>query len=548
MAVTYHKVIDHYFNLIELNPDYFCREQKLMKYWLEPILDEAFIDKGIIDSHLDFTREYVPFKMLAWEDFMLAIIFGVKHDDEYKDPIFNEFLIKMGRGGGKNGFMSVLALNLISNRHLTSEGKKTRDYDITLVANTEDQAKTSFNEIREWINNDKKLASAIYDTRTRIEFKSTSSEITYSTSNPRSGDGGRPGAVIFDEIHEYENWKLINVHTGGLGKGNKFARRFYITTDGYVRNGVIDDLKAKSKDILNNEKDHNGFFPFILKLDAKEEAKDKTKWVKANHLMKYNRNTKIELEKKYQDALENPSQMEDFMTKRMNIPVISPHRTVASVEDIKATAREVEVPKGSLCIGAIDFSSLSDFTACGLMFRVGDDCVIKHHSFVYEGALELTEFNFPIKEARAKGLCTIVPKSEYPVIPAYMIRDWFIKQADDYSIMKIVADSYRISALRDSFSELGLEIEEVRSGFVTDGKLYPEISQMFAENRICYGDYPMMRWYTNNTMVETDKKGNKRFLKIDPIKRKNDGFSMFIHAFNFWHDLPREYSFDWGVF
>jgi phage terminase large subunit-like protein len=42
----------------------------------------------------------------------------------------------------------------------------------------------------------------------------------------------------------------------------------------------------------------------------------------------------------------------------------------------------------------------------------------------------------------------------------------------------------------------------------------------------------MMRWYTNNVYVETDKKENKSFKKIEPKLRKTDGFFAFLHSLN----------------
>ena len=40
----------------------------------------------------------------------------------------------------------------------------------------------------------------------------------------------------------------------------------------------------------------------------------------------------------------------------------------------------------------------------------------------------------------------------------------------------------------------------------------------------------MMRWYTNNVYVDIDGKGNKTYKKIDPEKRKTDGFMALVHA------------------
>ena len=60
------------------------------------------------------------------------------------------------------------------------------------------------------------------------------------------------------------------------------------------------------------------------------------------------------------------------------------------------------------------------------------------------------------------------------------------------------------------------------------GIIAPEIEKLFAEGRINYGASAIMRWYTNNTEVLTDRYGNKQYGKIEPKLRKNDGFMAFL--------------------
>ncbi|WP_245397171.1 terminase large subunit domain-containing protein, partial [Clostridioides difficile] len=81
-------------------------------------------------------------------------------------------------------------------------------------------------------------------------FKKTNSYLKFRTNNAKSKDGLRPGCIIFDEVHAYENYDNIKVFTSALGKV-KNPRVFYITTDGNVRGGVLDDFKEKGLQILN---------------------------------------------------------------------------------------------------------------------------------------------------------------------------------------------------------------------------------------------------------------------------------------------------------
>ncbi|WP_235701310.1 terminase TerL endonuclease subunit, partial [Clostridioides difficile] len=136
-----------------------------------------------------------------------------------------------------------------------------------------------------------------------------------------------------------------------------------------------------------------------------------------------------------------------------------------------------------------------------------------------------------------KGLCTIIYDE---TIKAEYIADWFIEKAEDYNILKICCDSYRAAHVKEEFANKGLPIEEVRNGSITHAKIAPLVEQIFAERTIKWGDDMMMRWYTNNVYVDTDKKGNKTFLKIEPIKRKTDGFFAFLHALSKDGELMQE--------
>jgi len=126
-----------------------------------------------------------------------------------------------------------------------------------------------------------------------------------------------------------------------------------------------------------------------------------------------------------------------------------------------------------------------------------------------------------------RGLITIIYRDN---ISAADISGWFLEQAKKYNIKNIYCDEYRKSLLEAEFQKVGLPLESVRSGPITHAKVAPLVEQSFAEETLVFGDNPTMRWYTNNTCQEMDKKGNITYLKIEPKTRKTDGFFALIHA------------------
>lgn len=517
----YHEYIDTWMNLVTTVKAHACKEQKQLMKFVKKVLDEedVYIDSNKIYEAVDVIEKYFPFKLIDFQKFFIAFVVGVFNKDG--SLTFNEYFALMGRGSGKNGLISAISFYLQTEKH------GIKNYNIDIVATSEDQAKVSFNEIYNIIDDNVKLQKLFNYTKEEIMYKKTKSKLTFKTSNAKTKDGARPGAIIFDEVHQYENYDNIAVHIGGLGKVDN-PRIFYITTDGKVRESVLDDLKERAKRVLNGEEKHNGFFPFIFKMDNVREIGKKELWDKAIPRINYSNTLKKQVEKEYNLMLQSADMKEAFLTKRMNIPYVSEARVVATWEEILATNQAIPDLSGLTCIGAVDFSDLRDFCAVGLLFKKDGKRYFIHHTFIHEKSIELTKFNININEAEELGLCTIV--KDVPIIPASVVVEWFKEKANKYYIKRVVADRYRYSSLKEEFEKEGIQFDAIPNGAPTHNKLHPLITQIFAEGTIIFGDDKLMRWYCNNVYVDTDGKGNKTYKKIEPIKRKTDGFFAFLHA------------------
>lgn len=277
----------------------------------------------------------------------------------------------------------------------------------------------------------------------------------------------------------------------------------------------------------------------LFRLENESEVHDKKMWEKANPSLRYFKHLQVEMEQEYEDMQHQPQLAIEFMTKRMNLPAQETYTAVAEWDKILATNQPIPSNlKGAYCIGAIDYASIRDFAGCGLLFKFGEKRIWLHHTFICHKALNIKnrKIKFDIDLALKKGLCTIIYED---TINPDKIAEWFLEKAKTYKIINIVADSYRKTILEDSFKKYGLPLDQVRSGYITHNKIHPLVEKLFADENIIFGDDPMMRWYTNNVYVDTDKKGNKSFLKIEPILRKTDGFFAFIHALSKDNEIPQ---------
>ncbi|HFR3353582.1 TPA: terminase large subunit, partial [Streptococcus suis] len=105
-----------------------------------PRLDkkEVYFDEKMIENCIKFIEKWF-FKLENFQKFIISFVF-LRYSANDRN-VYKTILIMMGRGGGKNGLVSGIIAFLLSPFH------GIKNYNVSLVANSEDQAKTSFEEI-----------------------------------------------------------------------------------------------------------------------------------------------------------------------------------------------------------------------------------------------------------------------------------------------------------------------------------------------------------------------------------------------------------------
>lgn len=542
--------VDDYIDLFKRGKLVFNEKRVKLVEWLEKDIlsnDDYYFDDQLIEDYITFSEQWY-FPLDDWEKFIASFVF-LFHKETHI-PMFRIFIIIVARGNGKNGFMSTLAHFLISSLHDIDE------YHVSIIANSEKQAKTSFQEVYNKIIRDSSLAAVnTKDTtfkdepagefepwKSVISSQETQSEIQYHTSNAETKDGGREGALIFDEFHQYEDSELVKVFTGGLGKKPN-PRQFFIGTKGFVRDGYFDMMYERSERILDGDNPHNGIFPFICELDDIKELDDEEFWEKANPALQKPLNNRAErllqtIRDEYQDLVYEPSGRPSFVTKRMNVVEGDSEHSVASKEELEATRRPFFDLQGSMPIGSLDFGSVRDFASCGLLFKKDKEYVFKQHSYVIKHFVDV-HYGYsnkanqmgggkraPIRKWEKEGFLSVIDE---PSLDPRHIVDWFIQAREAYGVEKIIADNYKLDILRPLLEQEGFEVERIKRPTSIHPLVAPRIEDAFANERLIFGDDDMMRWYTNNVYVKETNSG-KQFLKKEETKRKTDGFQSLVHA------------------
>ena len=488
---------------------------------------DVFVDTEKTEKAVELIERYFRMKLFPWEKFVLALVHCYYKSSD--TLVFTEYLIMMGRGNGKNGFISGVAWYLTTMYHGVS------GYNVDIIANSEDQAKTSFEDIYQMLEDTwAKSKKFFYKSKEEIVSLRTRSYIKFNTSNARTKDGKRSACLIFDEIHEYQNSDTIKVFRSGFGK-RKHSRTFYITTDGYVRDGVLDDRLRIAHDVLNGEIKNSRLCPLIYKLDDEKEADNKELWVKANPSLPYLPTLQLEIEQNFIDKDYDPTVASDLYTKRFNLPKGNAEIAVTDYSKVKATSRELPKLDGWACTVGLDYAELSDWAAVNLHFRRGPQRYDINHAWLCTQSKTLQRVKAPWREWAERGLVTVV---EDVSIHPDLLADYIRLAGQRYNVKMLAMDNYRWTLVSESLRKIGFDAQDksrvklVRPSDIM--QVEPVIQECFDRELFTWGDNPCLRWAVNNTKrVRSSRSlgvdtGNFIYAKIDAKSRKTDPWMALV--------------------
>ncbi len=508
-----------------------CKDQKMLVKHIKKCFETEKIHVNVeqLEKYMHLADEYVPFRLFPWQRFVIAL-----HDCTYWDednmPRWPDLFAMLGRGAGKDGTIATESFCL------TSPYNGIKAYDVDICANNEEQAMRPVQDLISFFEEPRvirKIKKFFKWTKEKITCQKTNSVVKGRTNSPKGKDGLRSGIVIFNEIHQYENYENINVFTTGLGK-KAHPRRSYYTTNGDVREGPLDDLLEDSEGILQRDEDDNGLLPFICRLDDPKEVDDEENWTKANPSLPYLPNLLTETRKEYREWKKNPERLPAFMSKRMNLTYGSKENAVTSWDNIKETNKEIPNLKGWSCTVGIDYMKTTDFAAVNFHFKDGDKRYDINKAWICSASKDIPRIKAPWRDWVSKGQLEYV---DYIEIHPSIITNYIMEMGKKYSIEMVAVDNYRYALLADALARVGISKEQGNLTLVKQTDIItvvPIIDRCFLNGYFHWGNDPVLRWATNNTKVirygrqQGADKGSFVYAKIEARSRKNDPFMALV--------------------
>lgn len=474
--------------------------------------------------------DYDSMTLMPWQCFCEGNIFGWV-DKKTRLRRFREALILGGRGIGKT---TLIAGNATYGASKDGE----RGADIFLLANGKDQAKLGYEECFRQIQASPALRSRFRLTREGIFYDATNGAIKARASDSSRLDGLNPYYGIFDEVHEYRTWKLIDVIRRGMIKRRQ-PLTLYITSMGTVLDGVLTQLYGLFSDALEEgvlpAEVADRLFAFICELDAGDDVEDSSLWIKANPSLGVLQDLG-EMEREWQRAKLVPQNKADFITKQLCVTVDSSEAAYLPAEILNRNRDTIDVEqlRGRACYGGYDLSSREDFTAAVLLFPLDDGrWFVLHHSWTTRRKVALDNEKIDYNHFALSGLLTIC---EGDYVPQDEVYRWFERMGGEHGLYEIVNIGYDPANAvwcNRALNDAGFATEIVRQGPLTLNDPMKSFREAMLDGRIVTNNDPMLRWYMHNVRLRNnylDKEKENWMPTKQNRYRKIDGFAALIDA------------------
>lgn len=465
--------------------------------------------------------DFDSFVLQPWQHFVIGSMFGWVHKDTGQRR-FRESLVFVGRKNGKTSLISGLSAYMLGY-------DREQGANVYVLANAKEQASILFDKTKEMVKNSPRLDAKYKNHRSVIKDVDTFSKMEARASDSKKLDGLNTHFAIFDEIHEFINYKLINVIKKSRGT-RKQPLIVYITTAGTVLDGPLTQYFDNAKDCLEHLEDNldERIFYYISKIDNPDEANDPQMWIKANPnigLMSF-----VDLITDWKTEKNNPEELADWITKQFNLFSNIDELSFVDIPTIEKNNKVYELAKlkGREAIAGYDLSETEDFTSAVIEIPIieNGEVVIICKSWISQSRYE--------RDNNKQRLDTWIEQGDLEVTPGdyvnyQYVEKWLVEQSKIYQIKKIRYDRRNSLVLNQQLESYGFSMEETIQGFTTLGGPMKHFKELLLDGKVIFNNSKMYRWYLSNVKLIKDRNSNWMPTKQSK-NRKIDGVAATLNA------------------
>lgn len=477
-------------------------------------------------------------KLDLWEKAFLQALFGWI-DRQSKLRRFREFFLLVARKNGKS-FLSACIMVYM----LVADGEA--GAQCVSIATKYDQAAIVYKTARKIIEQDADLSALVVPIIGGMEFKLTNSTMKALASKSKTLDGLNLHYCSCDELHAQEDRNLYDVTKQGM-KARKQPIFGTITTAGFAREGIYDELYEYARSVAMGTVADAHLLPVLYTLDDRAEWTDPDAWAKANPGLGTIK-SRQQLADDVERAKHDPSCLPSLLVKDFNVQENASASWLPWAVLKNETVAEADYLNHTYAIGGCDLSATTDLTCATLLIRRPEDpqFYVLQQYFLPKARVEQVEHQgrkeAPYRLWAQQGWLTLCDGA---TVDYNDVTEWFVSMVQERDIrpLWVCYDAALSGYWVPQMTDMGFEMERIRQGPVTWTYPMKRMKGLFEDHRIVYQDNPILRWCLSNTAA---KSSNQRGIdSIQPEKitanRRIDGTVSLLNAMTGYYNHEDEF-------
>lgn len=417
-------------------------------------------------------------------------------------------------------------------------------------ANSYDQAKICFDEIRHIMNDIDPMGRHFRVNREKITYVSggRDSLIQCLTANAKTKDGLFASLVIMDEYAQARNTAgkngadLKNVLTTSMG-----PRRNPLTVVITTASDVVDGPFAHELDgvlkVLRGEVESDTMFASVFMPDVDDVESDPKTWAKVQPHLGITVQPDY-YENEWQSAQLSAENMLAFRTKLLNVFTVNEEKTWFTHEKAKELLGDFDIDKVTGrpdCAVAFDLSVHDDFSAVTYTIYSSESRKFYAHTDYYfpEGALRGHPNEQLYRLWHERGYLNFCKGQKIDVA---QITEDILRRSRVVNIVRIGYDAYKAQELTSILKSVGgRNVLTPYSQTYGSFNLPVESFEMLAWDdpaKIVLNDNPINAFCLENCVIDTDNLDNKKPLKLSQY-RKIDGTITLLMTLGLLYSFER---------
>lgn len=405
--------------------------------------------------------------------------------------------------------------------------------EVYTAATKLDQAKITHAEAEMMVSQSPALRQLITSQHNKLFIKGTSNKYEPLGADAKTADGLNVHGAIVDELHAHPSrdlWDVLDTARGARRNSIMHA----ITTAGFNQDGSI-CLEQRNYliQILEGTLQDDSFGGVIYTLDAEDDWRDESVWIKANPNMGVSIFLQ-EMRDAAKKAASIPAALNNFLTKRLNIwtQQIEAWLSLDDWDKGSDPINEADL-KGRLCFGGLDLASTTDLTAWVLVFPPnGQDpnWRVLCRFFVPEDNMLVRERKDRVSYstwARQKHIIA-TPGN---VVDQEIIRQKILEDAATFDLQELAYDEWNAAKIAAELMDCDINLVKIPQNFQHLSAPSKHLEGLVRSGRLQHGGHPVLRWCAGNVVLLRDTNDNYR-----PNKKKSrdriDGIVATVMAMN----------------